>query len=329
MSYYTQLEAIGIKSNEPKKRYAHKFTLYSKELDEKMPVVAFTNNKSRDQTVNKYSERQKKRNDAYDKKQQLKEHRSEPKIESIPKVLSSEIHRTTFKLILNPGTDTTTTALIGSSFSAGKTTIMMNAIVPFFYGNKRKYANDMWKPTKQKKILSQVDNKDKLYINTIFSLNTHIKAYKGYTDLIKVTGFEREQQTMVDKMREIQVKTDNKYRFAIFVDDILDVRHSKMIDNMYLTLRNCEISTTMCLQYLYLLSKRVRNNVQNLILCKLLSDEAIEDVIKTYLKSFFTKMGVKPQDHVNLYKELTSDFNFIHIHQGSNQIYFCKAVNLH
>lgn len=331
MSIDKHIKALGIKRNDEKK-HAYKLTLYSAELGKNFKVVVFSNNPSREYIETKFTKRQKQRNEAFKRaKANPKEVVAQPPKEEIKPVLGGQIPRTEFKLLLNPGTDTTTCAIIGSSFSAGKTTIMMNSIVPVFYGAQRKYNHErkMWKPTKQLKVKSEATGKDMLYINTIFSLNTHIKAYKGYTDLIKVTGFELPQQAMINKMREIQIKTDNKYRFAVFVDDILDIRHSKMIDNLFLTLRNCEISTTICVQYMKLLSKRCRGNIQNLLFCKLLSDEAIEDCINTFLRSFFTKMGVKKEDHVNLYKELTNDFNFIHVHQGSNQIFLCKAVPLY
>ncbi len=331
MSIDKHIQALGIKQNSDK-AHAYKMTLYSSELGKKYPVVAFSNNSDRAYIVAKYEARQKKRNEAYQRDKANEGQANHITVESkpAPSVLGSQIPRVDFNLILNHGTDTTTIALIGSSFAAGKTTIMMNKIVPFFYGARRKYnkAKNMWKATKQLKVKG-VDDKSHLYINTLFSLNTQIKAYKGYTDLIKVTGFEQGPRDMIDRMRECQIKTDNKYRFAIFVDDILDVRHSKVINNLYMTLRNCEISTCMCLQYLYLLSKPVRNNVQNLIFCKLLSDESIEAVIKTYLGSFFKKMGIAKDDMINAYKELTDNFNFIHLHQGTNQIFFCKAVPLY
>ena len=331
MSVDRHIKALGIKRNDEKK-HAYKLTFYSAELGKPFKAVVFSNNPDRDYIETKFMKRQKQRNEAFKRaKNNPKEVVAQPPKEEIKPVLGDQIHRVDFKLILNKGTDTTTCAIVASSYAGGKSHLMMNSIVPVFYGAQRKYNEEkkMWKPVKQMKVKSDATGKDILYINTLFSLNTQIKVYKGYTDLIRVTGFEAPQQSMINKMREIQVKTDNKYRFALFIDDILDIRHSKMIDNLFLTLRNCEISTTICVQYLHLISKKCRGNIQNLVFGKLLSDEAIQAVIDTYLKSFFTKMGVKKEDHINLYRELTDNYQWIHLHQGTNQIFFCKAAPLY
>jgi hypothetical protein len=246
--------------------------------------------------------------------------------------LTSSLKREPLKLVFNDGTDTTTTAIIGSSYSAGKTTIMMNGVLPLYYGRAKPNAKGIMR---QKKVLSPASllrgdrpTKKIQYINTLFALNTHIEHYKGYEDLIEVTGFESGQQQLIKDMHHINRDTNNKYRFALFIDDILNVKHSKMLENCFMTYRNAEISTCVCMQHLKFLSPAVRGNIQNIILCKLLSEETIQAVIDTYLASYFNKMGIPKAQHVQFYREATDKFNFIHLHQGTETIKFCSAIKI-
>lgn len=248
------------------------------------------------------------------------------------KAIIDKIKKKDLNIIYNKGTDTTTVAILGSSFAAGKTTIMMNAIFPLFYG---KYNKSKKKDIGSKKVhspaslsLNQKPVKEIRYVCTLFSVNTHIDAYKGYSDFVKVNGFGCEQQDMIRQMHTINVKTDNKYRFALFFDDILDTRHSILLDNCFLTYRNAEISTCLCTQYLMLLNKKTRGNVQNLIFCKFLSDEMIESAVNIYLKSYFKQLGVPKEDWIIFYRVMTDKFSFIHLHQASETITFCNPVNI-
>lgn len=314
--------------NTPKK-YKYSLTLYStkKKNDTgngKYKITVHSNNPSFKEVSQKYNDRQAVLNGQYSKKptNTFRVPESTP----VRHVITGKIERTNFKLILNQGTDTTTTAIIGSSYSAGKTTIMMNAIVPDFYGAKRRYdkIKEEWIPTKQKKV--NINGEKIEYINMLFCDNPGLKHYEGYTDLIQCRGFDKPQQKIISDIQDIQIATKRKYRVSLYVDDILNTTHMGIVDKMFLSLRNLEISSCICVQYLYLISKKCRSNIQNIIFCKLLNAESIQNVLDVYLEPYFTSFGFPKKDHIALYMQLTDNFNFIHLHQGSNRIFLCKAI---
>lgn len=325
-----------------KKKYTYKITFHSDELREVagLPSMVLTvhSNKSDIELVKK---KIKRKADLMNEMYRKGKH-SEPEGEGVwlpsQRVLDvcAKIPYTRFKLIFNKGTDTTTTAIIGSSFAAGKTTIMMNAILPAYYGARVTEAKRAkGKSVYSKRVASPASLSNDVkpakmikYINILFSINSHIKAYKGYIDLVSVTGFDQSQQQIVKDVHMINVKTDNKYRFALFIDDILETRHSKPLSQCFMTYRNAEISTCLCTQYLFRLNKDVRGNIQNLIFCKLLSEEAIKGVVDTYLGSYFNRMGVPKDLHVDFYRCVTDKFHFIHLHQGTGKIRFCLPIPL-
>lgn len=322
------------------KKFSHQINLVSEELrlqdgKGKFRIYYRSDNPDSEEIKKKLKIRQRKINEAFmglDKVPIALKVEPSVNIDETNKTLaiSASVQRKPLKIVFNEGTDTTTTAIIGSSFSAGKTTIMMNAILPLFYGKGRPGKDGL---VKEKLVYSPAsfnrgDNPiQKIqYINTLFALNTHISAYQGFKDLIRVTGFEVPQQQVIKDMHQINVKTKNKYRFALFIDDILNVKHSKMLENCFMTYRNAEISSCVCMQHLKFLSPAVRGNVQNLIFCKLLSEEAIQAVLDVYLKSYFTQLGIPKADHVQFYRDMTDKFHSIHLHQGTESITFCKPV---
>lgn len=324
------------------KPHKHIVEIFSEELKDKtgngkMQITVYSNKSDRSDVKKKMRSKQDILNEVYRREHIAKDPCIDEKVTTYSAKIVEvglTVSRTKFKLIFNKGTDTTTTAIIGSSFAAGKTTIMMNSILPEFYG-KRVTSNDLkrGKPILESRVaspasISSGERPYKMikYVNILFSLNSHIKAYKGYTDLVRITGFEDSQQQVIKDAHKINVKTENKYRFALFIDDILETRHSKMISNCYMTYRNAEISTCICTQYLFRLNKDVRGNIQNLLFCKLLSEEAIKGVIDTYLGSYFNQMKVPKSLWVEFYRYATDNFNFIHLHQGTGQIRFCKPV---
>jgi hypothetical protein len=122
-------------------------------------------------------------------------------------------------------------------------------------------------------------------------------------------------------MKRINRKCKNKYKFAVFFDDILQVRYSNLMNELILTYRNSNISSLISLQYVKLLSKSCRSSVNNVLFFGINADEDIISTVKCYLKSHFAKMGVKREiDQVNLYRELTKDHQFLYLHPESNTL---------
>lgn len=191
----------------------------------------------------------------------------------------------------------TTTCIFGSS-KRGKSTLMMN-IYDSFYSN----------------------NKD--YISTLFSGSPQLKIYKGNKNLLISNGFVDKSTKYIKLLKYINMKTDNFYKFLILIDDIIDQKYSKVVNNMVLTYRNSNISMIMCLQYVYLLSKMNRANINNTIVFGSNNSEDERNNIETLLKPYFINLGFKTYiDQCNFYKYVTKDHGFIYIDNLKNTITF-------
>jgi len=197
-------------------------------------------------------------------------------------------------LQLDPNTGNTL-VLFGSS-KAGKSTTMM-----YLYD---KYFN-------------------KGYISTLYSSNPHINIYKNKKKLLICNTFNKDTEKIIKMEKYINTKTGNKYNFLNMFDDILDVRYNKLINNMIMTYRNSNISTIIALQYPNLLARSARSNLNAICCFRFNTDESIEIIINSFLKSSFKKLGYENiVDQINFYKEVTQNYGFIYLHPTSNTISF-------
>jgi hypothetical protein len=225
----------------------------------------------------------------------VKEDETPPEI--IEKIEKIRYHnKVTLELDRNTGN---TTALIASS-KAGKSTLLMELF--------RKY-------------YASPD-----FITTLFSVNSQIELYrKAGKNLLRYNRFDDNAQKTIQASKLINVRTKNKYQFCFMFDDVLNAKNSRLFNNLIMTYRNSNISTIICLQYTYLLSKSNRCNINNVLLGRLNSDESVEDVVKTFLSSFLNKMGIlKMRDMISFYKQATNDHGFIYINTAKNLIKFLR-----
>lgn len=198
-------------------------------------------------------------------------------------------------LILDENTGNTT-VLFGSS-KTGKSTLMMKLYRDYY--------------------------DEKKTLTTLFAMNPQIDLY-GKKDkyLIKCPYLNKNTLKYIDWQRLLNISENNKYNFLNLFDDFIDVRYNSLINNLILTYRNSNVSSMLCLQYVNLLSKQARANVNNIFLFRINSDESIEVAIKVYLYSLFNRLGVDKDSHITYYKKLTDGHNYIYIHPASNRAYF-------
>jgi len=179
---------------------------------------------------------------------------------------------------------------IGSS-KAGKSTAMM-ALFNKYFNNKK-------------------------YISTLFSVNSHIPIYNNKGDLIKINKFVIQSEQIIKDMKKINMLSEpiNKWRFCILLDDIVDARYSRILNNLLLTYRNSNFSSIISIQYAKLISKAARCSANNLLFFSQNLQEGIESVLRSFLGAEFAKLGVtKMNDQISLYRLLTKDHAFIYYH---------------
>ena len=179
---------------------------------------------------------------------------------------------------------------IGSS-KAGKSTAMM-ALFNKYFNNKK-------------------------YISTLFSVNSHIPIYNNKGDLIKINKFVIQSEQIIKDMKKINMLSEpiNKWRYCILLDDIVDARYSRILNNLLLTYRNSNFSSIISIQYAKLISKAARCSANNLLFFSQNLQEGIESVLRSFLGAEFGKLGVtKMNDQITLYRLLTKDHAFIYYH---------------
>ena len=92
-------------------------------------------------------------------------------------------------------------------------------------------------------------------------------------------------------------------------------------------MRNSNISTIICLQYVNTLSKAARSNVNNVLLFGQNTDEAAEVCINVYLRTWFKKQGVHGLvDQISEFHRLTLDHGFFHVHPATGKVSLCKLI---
>lgn len=218
-------------------------------------------------------------------------------IDNIEKVIEPMyINKTPFNLPLDNNTGNTL-AIFGAG-KQGKSTLLMNIYKTYFASN-----ND--------------------YICTLFSVNSHIKLYKSDKKLLKCKGFTKQSEKYLKMEKYINGHTNNKYKFVNLFDDVIDVKYGKLLNEMILTYRNSNMSTIICLQYPYLLSKSNRANLNGVCLFQTNTAESIKDIIDVFLKHYFIKIGITNyNDMYNFYKEATKDHSFIYINNINGSLSF-------
>lgn len=240
--------------------------------------------------------KQKEKNLNFKKNKKIKNPIRDPNSHADVSCINPEVSKN-FNIKIDPGTGNTT-ILIGSS-KKGKTTLIM-----YLY---RKYYNS-------KKIIS-----------FLFAPHVHSKAYKSNNNLLKCSEFNKQCEKLIRLQKYINSKCENKYEFMNILDDTLNIRYNGLLNDMILTYRNSNISSIISLQYSNLFSKAIRSNANNIIFFGFNTDEAIEVVINSFLKSYFFRLGCKTMnENIELYKKMTKDHGFIYVHPSTDSISFHK-----
>jgi len=154
--------------------------------------------------------------------------------------------------------------------------------------------------------------KEEKFINILFSNSYQAPVYDDYRNNKRVGGSSFYHPKVIKEAYQINRGTNNKYRFNFILDDIVDKKFDKELIKLLTIYRNSRISTIICSQALTISNSIARGNINNVMLFKLNSDEAIEKVIKAYLLSYYpTKL--KMTDKIKKYKEDTNDHCFYYI----------------
>ena len=182
------------------------------------------------------------------------------------------------------------------------------------------------KSTLMKCIYDKYYLKNNKIIPILISPSSHIGIFdKLPPKVIKINKFNKDTVQLLNKLTLIQNRSSNAYEFLIMVDDCIDVRYNKILNNLILVLRNSNFSTIVSIQYDKILIKQARSSVNNIVCGGLNTDDSIESILKSFLKSAFIKEFGTTQmsDLVECYRELTDSNNghsFLKYHPQSRDL---------
>lgn len=162
----------------------------------------------------------------------------------------------------------------------------------------------------------------KKHITFLMTLSGHGDIYKPFKKkAVIIDGFHEE---LIEEPMNINKHTKNCYDFCLIFDDLaLEGKTSDTMTKLLTIGRNSGMSAIISGQKMTMLSATGRSNI-NFVLCfKQNTETAIEDTIKTYLRSYFPK-GMKITEMISLYKDLTQDHNFFCVDTLNDDCFICK-----
>ena len=180
-------------------------------------------------------------------------------------------------------------ALIGSTRS-GKTTMLKHILEEFF----------------------------EKHLIILMSNSIHAPIYKDIEDVVKCPVYSAR---LIKEGYEINRKTNNYYPFLFVLDDVVDKKFDKELLKLLTIYRNSGLSTIITAQSLKILNTASRGNVNFVLLGKLNSDEAIEQVVRAYLMSY---LPGKVEEKVKVYKQLTEGHHFFVINNLDGEVFRTK-----
>ena len=159
--------------------------------------------------------------------------------------------------------------------------------------------------------------------------NAHSKIYKNYPKDIIIT--DSYSPIFIKAGSRINKKSNNKYPMCFVLDDIIDKKSDRGLEDIYLTLRNSMCSIIVLLQNIQLLKSTSRSNSNILIFKKFNNPFAISEyVMKQYLGNYPPFKDLNMSDKVTLYMKIMNDghYNFFILDVLENTLILCRGTDL-
>lgn len=248
-------------------------------------------------TLNKFNNEEEAKEYLKQWRESIKNPTYEPEYEEPIKNNNNDLEFKKFNLILDYTTGNTILSL-GSS-KAGKTTLLK-----YIYNNYFE------------------DRKD--FISFLFAENAHSKTYDEINKkVIKTHIFYPD---VVKKLHKIQRGTKNKYNFLLMFDDIVDsgMKNNEIVKKLITSYRNSNITSYISIQSPKLINKTNRGNLNYITFHAFRNDEEVKEVMYMFLGSRIPFKGLKEDEKVYLYNQLTENYNFLFLNTLENKLYRSK-----
>ncbi len=182
------------------------------------------------------------------------------------------------------------------------------------------------KTTLTKYIINEWFNNNKV-ITTIMCPNINIEIYKSIRKDKNIITSDFYNEQFIKDLAKIQRKTENKYSFGVFLDDIIDEKSAEQLLKMMLIYRNLNISGIINIQDTKLIPRTIRHNANNFLFLRLNAQDAIEDIMELFLKSYEPFINLSKLNRIAMYRELTKDNRFIYLNALEDKISFHEKID--
>jgi hypothetical protein len=182
--------------------------------------------------------------------------------------------------------------ILGSSFS-GKTTFMVEQLNKLF---KEEYA-----------------------LVCLFTETKNSEPLKKLKESLPILIFEGWKPEIPQFLKGINDRCENKFKFLIILDDVVDQKTSKTLNKLVLTYRNANISTCISIQYPKLISASSRSSFHEIVITGSRSLEwwkACSEVID--LKGWFKEVMLSHNNPLN--KEVSTKPTADEIYKGLKRV---------
>lgn len=144
-------------------------------------------------------------------------------------------------------------------------------------------------------------------ITILISPSCHIKLFDSLKNVYKINKFNKDTVQLMKSIKRIQNRTNNAYKFLYLIDDCVDLRYSKILDDAILTMRNCDISTIISIQYCRIISVQARSSLNQIICFAMNTDQSINNTLDSFFRSEFRDVtGIKnKEDLIREYRQIT------------------------
>jgi hypothetical protein len=162
----------------------------------------------------------------------------------------------------------------------------------------------------------------KKHVSILMTHSNHAEIYKPLQKNCAISpDFFGE---LIDDAMTINKHTHNKYPILFIFDDLALTGKNDPSTTKLLTIgRNSNLSAIIAGQRLEMLNPTGRTNCNIVCLFKLNTDSAIEDVIKTYLRSYFPT-AIRMQEMITYYRKVTANHSFFLVNTLMDTVHICK-----
>lgn len=166
--------------------------------------------------------------------------------------------------------------------------------------------------------------KDKDYIVVIYTQSAKSDAFDDLppTVLVDKSGLDEEAIKLAYQMN---MEYDKKYNFVYILDDVIHIRYKKQLEQMFLTMRNLNITSIVSLQYPKLIPPSIRISVYFTFCFCMNNQEGIEQIVRGWLAGYL--VGNNIREKMQSYREWTEGANGKRFFMLDNLNHTCYQIS--